>query len=152
MSEEEVNELTAKLDCYETCIEQLQREIPRYLSRINEGEKQAIGFIKAIRKVASLEGESNMQSVLFLCASKYEVLQLESKMYDNLQDYTSVTLADAKDKIIFPLKVNNLFHIDLIFIFFILTKPSVMLGSDSRYENNIKETVAKGTASSTRKR
>ena len=66
----DISHLYAKLECYETCIEQLKKEIPKYCSKHTEINKQSGSLIKVLRNVASLESNTNMQSALFMCALK----------------------------------------------------------------------------------
>ena len=69
--EAEVNSLNAKLECYETCIEQLKKEIPSYLAKKSKLMKQGgNSLVTALRNAASLESNAAMQSSLFLCALK----------------------------------------------------------------------------------
>jgi hypothetical protein len=106
MSKAEIHELNAKLECYETCIDQLRKEIPKYLTKYSDVNKDSIKLIKVLRNVASLEPDNNFQSALFLCAMKYEQLQTDRKILDRCHEYTNTLFDDAKDKMITPLKAS----------------------------------------------
>lgn len=51
----DIAKLLAKLDCYESCIEQLKRETPKYITAQSSIDKQMSAVAKVIRHVASLE-------------------------------------------------------------------------------------------------
>ena len=104
-SEKEVSSLLAKIECYESCVEQLRKEIPIYFTKHSKVSKQSAEFAKALRKVASLEPNNDIQTTMFLCAQKYENLEQQRKIYDKCQIASMNLLDVAKSQMILPAKV-----------------------------------------------
>jgi hypothetical protein len=66
-SDLEYNQLTAKVNFYESCVDQLTKELPKYLSLYHtEINKPAKSLTKVFRTVASSEPNQQLQKSLFL--------------------------------------------------------------------------------------
>lgn len=116
-SEKDVESLAASVEAYESCVEQLKKELPKYFQSRHHGittststnltaaGKDMAAFTKILRNVASLESNSTVQSALFLFAQKTEGLERERLIYSKCQTSAMTLLDVAKTKMVSPAKV-----------------------------------------------
>ena len=97
------------MDFYESCIEQLKKEIPRYLNKQSELDKSHKNLAKTLRGVASSEPNQKLQNVIFLYSQKQELFEMERNVFSSCEMNTQHTIEDARKLLISPLKVCSLF-------------------------------------------
>jgi hypothetical protein len=105
-SEKDVSALLARVECYDTCIEQLKKELPKYFLKHSQVSKESYSsFAKILRNVASLEPNEQVQTAIFLYAQKSENLENERKLYEKCHSSSMSLLEVAKTKMVAPAKV-----------------------------------------------
>ena len=113
-NEKDITNLSASIECYESCVEQLKRELPKYFQsqqHVTKDSNTSNSFAKVLRAVGSLESNENIQSALFLFALKTENLEKERKIYEKCQSSVMTLLDVAKTKIVAPAKVSHSYFI-----------------------------------------
>lgn len=103
-SDQEVNTLIARANFYESCVEQLRKEVPKYLSKQSRLSSTTQTLSKVLRNVASNEPETKLQNCLFLYASKHEALERERKVFEKCEGKVMHLLNESRDYTIKPLK------------------------------------------------
>ena len=107
-TDDHVTSLLANVECFESSVEQLRRDLPKYFEKHALVGKQSLDIAKVLRNVATLEANQNIQSTVFLCAQKYELLERERRVYVKCQETAVNLLENAKAKMIAPAKVREL--------------------------------------------
>jgi hypothetical protein len=103
-TDQEVNTLIARVNFYESCVDQLKKELPKYLSKQGRLTNTTQSLKKALRNVASNEPETKLQNCLFLYAAKHEVLEKERVIFEKCEGRVMSILNESKDFSIKPLK------------------------------------------------
>jgi hypothetical protein len=96
------------LDFYESCIDQLKREVPKYLSKQVEMDKSHKAMAKVLRGVASSEPNKKLQNLIFLYSQKQELFEAERSTYNSCEKKAHEIIEDSRKLMILPLKVHNL--------------------------------------------
>lgn len=89
-------------------MEQLKREIPRYLNRQHELDKTHKHLAKALKGIGSSEPNQKLRDVLFLYSQKHEQLSKEREIFGSCEKVTHELVEDARKLLIAPVKVSIL--------------------------------------------
>jgi hypothetical protein len=108
--EEELQKLVSRVDFYESCVDQLKSEIPKYLAKHSEINKFHKSMAKALRTVASAEPNQDLQNIIFLYGQKQELLENERDIYARCQDKTMGLMVESETMLIAPLRVVYCLH------------------------------------------
>jgi len=98
-------QLVARASFYEACVDELKRELPRYLTTQADLSKPSKHLAKIFRKVASSEPNRHLQNTMFLYAQKHDALEQERKIYARCEEQSSALLNEAKSLLVTPMKV-----------------------------------------------
>lgn len=97
--------LVARASFYESCVDELKRELPRYLATQTDLGKPSKHLAKIFRKVASSEPNRHLQNTFFLYAQKHDKLDEERKIYSRCEEQSTALLNEAKNLLVTPIKV-----------------------------------------------
>lgn len=101
---ETIASISAKVEFYESCLDQLKRELPRYLLKQQEIDKSSKSLSKLLRSVASSEINKPLQNSLFLYANKCDALEIERQIFSRCESQSNALLDEGKTLLINPLK------------------------------------------------
>jgi len=101
-SESDVLLLQSRANFYESCVDQLKKELPKYTRA--QSSVSSAGMSKVLKSVASSEPDRRLQNCLFLYAQKYELLERERTVFKRCEDQTAALLEEAKASTIAPLR------------------------------------------------
>lgn len=93
------------MDFYEACVEQLKRELPKYLNKQNESDKYHRNFAKTLRAVASSEPNQRLRDLLFLYSQKHETFEKEREIFSTCDKAAHAIIEEARTMLIHPVKV-----------------------------------------------
>ena len=94
-----------RVDFYESCVNQLKKEIPKYLSKHSELEKSHRSFSKVLNGVASSEPNQKLQDLIFLFAQKQDSLEKEKRKFTSTVVNSNNYLDESQKLIIAPIRV-----------------------------------------------
>mmetsp|Transcript_35608 Transcript_35608/g.36317 ORF Transcript_35608/g.36317 Transcript_35608/m.36317 type:complete len:219 (+) Transcript_35608:218-874(+) len=97
-------QLSQKCNFCESAIDQLRSELPKFLNKKAELDKSNHSLAQSLRNVAATESNDKMQECLFNCATKYEELDEELKIFRNCSEQTNSILDEAKSYLVLPLR------------------------------------------------
>lgn len=97
--------LIVRVEFYESCVDQLKRDIPKYLSKHRELDKSHKQFAKTLRSVASSEPNQKLRDLMFLYSQKHELFEKEREALEACAKSTHEMLEEATKLIIVPAKV-----------------------------------------------
>ena len=100
------NELNEKCNFSESSLDQLRNELPKYLNKKASLDKLTLSLAQTLRNIATTESNEKMQDCMFICASTYEAIDKELKIYKDCSDKTNIILGETKLMLISPLRVN----------------------------------------------
>lgn len=103
-NDKELNELIGRANFYESCVDQLRRELPGYLGKQSKLSNSTTSLKNALRYAASNEPETKLQNCLYLYASKHEELEKDRQVFDKCEKKVLQILNEARDFSIKPLK------------------------------------------------
>lgn len=93
------------MEFFESCVDQLKRELPRYLSKQHDLEKSHRLLAKTLRGVASSEPNQKLRDLIFNFAQKHEELEKERDIFGKCSALTHEHVDGAVNLIIAPVKV-----------------------------------------------
>lgn len=97
--------VSLRVEFYESCVDQLKKDIPKYLGKLSELEKSHKIMAKAMRNVASSEPNRRLQNMIFLYSKMQDVLEKQALSF-NLCDKQFDDLIDESSKLLVaPIKV-----------------------------------------------
>lgn len=96
-----------RLEFYDSCVDQLRKELPRYLSKQLEMDKSHKSIAKVLRNVASNETNQKLQNLIFLYSQKHELFDKERACFGACEKATLEVFNNAKNLQIAPLKVGR---------------------------------------------
>jgi len=100
----DLDKLISRVDFYESCVDQLKKELPKYLAKQVEIDKSHKAMAKVLRSVASSEPNQKLQSFIFLYSQKQELFGSERSIYNNCDSSTRALVENSQKLMITPLK------------------------------------------------
>lgn len=94
------------MDFYDSCIEELKRELPKYLNKQFEIDKIHRHMAKSLRGVASTEPNQKLRDLLFLYSQKHEQFDKAREDFNKCEKISHELLDESKKMIVVPVKVN----------------------------------------------
>ena len=104
MSDVDITQIIAKVEFYESCLDQLKKELPKYFLKHQELDKPTKSLIKLFKSVASSESNRQLQNSLFLYANKFENLEIERQVFLRCETQSNYLLDEGKTLLVNPLK------------------------------------------------
>jgi hypothetical protein len=104
MSDDDIRNISAKVEFYESCLDQLKKELPKYFLKHQELDKPTKALSKLLRSVASSESHRLLQNSLFLYANKCDALEIERQVFLRCESQSNILLDEGKNLLINPLK------------------------------------------------
>lgn len=102
--EEDLDKLISRVDFYESCVDQLKKEIPKYLTKLNDGSTMHKSMAKVFRGVASTEPNQDLQNILFLYGQKQELLEKERDVFGKCQLKSIELIEESESMLVSPLR------------------------------------------------
>ena len=104
MGDVDITQTIAKVEFYESCLDQLKRELPKYFLKHQELDKPTKSLSKLLKSVASSESNQHLQNSLFLYASKCDTLEIERQVFLRCESQSNYLLDEGKTLLVNPLK------------------------------------------------
>jgi len=86
-------------------VDQLKKDIPKYLNKMSDLEKYHKSMAKAMRNVASSEPNRKLQNVIFLYAQKQDVMEKQALSFNSSDKLVSELINDSLKLLVAPIKV-----------------------------------------------
>lgn len=94
-----------RVEFFDSCIEQVRRELPMYLHKQAGLDKHHKMMAKILRSVGSSETNQKLQNVMFHYSQKHEIFEKERAIFMSSDQKLHEALDDAKKLLVLPLKV-----------------------------------------------
>jgi len=94
-----------RVEFFDSCIEQIKRELPLYLNKQSGLDKHHKAVAKILRSVGSTETNQKLQNVMFHYSQKHELFDKERAIYKSCDLNLHAAADEAKSLLILPLKV-----------------------------------------------
>mmetsp|Transcript_14016 Transcript_14016/g.20948 ORF Transcript_14016/g.20948 Transcript_14016/m.20948 type:complete len:192 (-) Transcript_14016:124-699(-) len=101
---EDLEKLISRVNFYESSVDQLKKEIPKYLAKQSELDKHHKSFAKVLRAVGSSEPNQKLQNALFLYASNQDALVAAITNYEACEHKANASIEDSRKLIISPIR------------------------------------------------
>jgi hypothetical protein len=98
-------------------VDQLKRDIPKYLTKQHELDKSHKHFAKTLRGVASSEPNQKLRDLMFLYSQKHELFEKEREVFDKCDKSTHELVEEARRMLITPVKVLYWLRTDAMFTY-----------------------------------
>lgn len=105
----DLDNLQAQLELYESSFNQLKKELPIYLSKHADTSKTCKNLIKSIKLSASSETNTILQSSLFTLSKCYDNIDNEMSKFSKSDAELMVLIEDNKKLVFSPYRVSIFF-------------------------------------------
>ena len=96
-------------------MDQLKKELPKYLNKQLEVDKSHKSMAKILRRVASSEPNQKLQNVIYLYSQKHDIFEKERTLYCLCEKEAHTMMEESSKLLIHPLKVLQYNRIYAIF-------------------------------------
>ena len=103
-SETELSNFITRTNVYQQCIDQLKRDIPRYLGKQARIKNTQADMIEGLKTIASNETTLSLKTCLMLYRKKHEVLTKEREVFERCEAQCLELLEKSKQNTLKPVQ------------------------------------------------
>eukprot|EP01031_Cornospumella_fuschlensis_P039311 gene39311-47848_t len=103
-TEDSLETIIARVNFFESSVEQIRREFPKYLQQVSELDKSHATLSKVLRSVGAAESNQVLQYLAFLYADQEDILTREQVRYRAKMDEVVRRLDDWNKLLISPIR------------------------------------------------
>ena len=101
---DDVKEASIRTERYDSFIDQLRKDLPKYLTSNGDILKTSKPLSKGFRVAASTETDTQLKSTFLACANRLEALDDVRTLFISTEKTATSVLSDSKQLIIQPMK------------------------------------------------
>ena len=99
--------VSLRVEFYESCVDQLKKDIPKYLDKLSELEKSHKIMAKSMRNVASSEPNRRLQNMIFLYSKMQDVLEKQALSFNLCDKQVNDLIDESLNFLVAPIKVTS---------------------------------------------